>query len=157
MARSANGAVFEIAGHEIGLGQRADIDLKVSESYTRLDVHVPLRVIRGDEPGPAVFVSAGVHGDELNGTGIIRRLLADDDIELLRGTLVLVPHVNVLALDTLSRYLPDRRDLNRSFPGSPQGSLASRYAARIFREIVKKCDYGIDLHSAAMRRTNFPN
>lgn len=157
MAEQVNSTVFEIAGQQIGLGERADVDLKVSESYTRTDVHIPLRVIRGAEPGPAVYITAGVHGDELNGTGIIRRMLADESLNLLRGTLVLVPHVNRPALDTLARYLPDRRDLNRSFPGSPQGSLASRYAATIFRQIMKKCDCGIDLHSAAMRRTNFPN
>jgi predicted deacylase len=154
---SDNGAVFEIAGHQVEPGRTVDIELKVSESYTGLDIHVPVRAMRGKQPGPAVFVMAGIHGDELNGTGIIRRLLADDSLSLKTGTLVLVPHVNVLGLDTLSRYLPDRRDLNRSFPGSPQGSLASRFAAKFFREIVKKCDYGIDLHSAAVRRTNFPN
>jgi len=152
-----NGAAFEIAGERVEAGQSIDIDLKVSESYTGLDVHVPVRVVRGAAPGPTVFVTAGVHGDELNGTGIIRRLIVDEAMDLERGMLVLVPHVNVLGLDTLSRYLPDRRDLNRSFPGSPQGSLASRFASRIFRDLIKRCDFGIDLHSAAVRRTNFPN
>ena len=159
MARRSevNPDVFEIGDRRVGLGEVADLDVKVSEGYTGLDIHVPVRVIRGPDAGPALFVTAGIHGDELNGTGIIRRLLADDGLELVRGTLVLVPHVNVLALDHLSRYLPDRRDLNRSFPGSARGSLASRYASQIFKEVVKRCDFGIDLHSAAVRRTNFPN
>jgi predicted deacylase len=104
-----------------------------------------------------VFVSGALHGDEINGTGAVRALLQDDRSSLRRGALILVPVVNVLAFERHSRYLPDRRDLNRCFPGSRSGSLASRMARTVFDEIVQRSDYGIDLHTAAVRRTNFPN
>ena len=104
-----------------------------------------------------VFVTAALHGDEINGTGAIRELIQDVDFQLLRGSVILVPVLNILAFDRHSRYLPDRRDLNRSFPGSANGSLASRMARIIFDEIVSRCDYGIDLHTASVRRTNYPN
>jgi predicted deacylase len=98
-----------------------------------------------------------LHGDEINGTGVIRQLIQDPDFRLLRGAVILVPVLNLLAFDRHSRYLPDRRDLNRSFPGSATGSLAGRMARTIFTEIVSRSDYGIDLHTAAVRRTNYPN
>jgi predicted deacylase len=99
---------------------------------------------------------AALHGDEINGAGAIRHLIQDGEFRLLRGAVVLVPVLNLLAFDRHSRYLPDRRDLNRCFPGSATGSLASRMARTIFDEIVSRCDYGIDLHTAAVRRTNYP-
>jgi hypothetical protein len=116
-----------------------------------------LTVWRAEEAGPTVFVTAAVHGEELNGAGIVRSLLIDPSFELLRGSLILAPVVNVLGLERHQRYLPDRRDLNRSFPGAWDGSLARRFARAIFEGIVKQSDYGIDLHTAAVRRTNYPN
>jgi hypothetical protein len=114
-------------------------------------------VLHGKKPGPTIWLSAAIHGDELNGTGIVREIITEQPFELRRGTLVLVPVVNLLGFERHSRYLPDRRDLNRCFPGSRHGTAASRLADKIFRRIVSECDYGIDLHSAAVRRTNFPN
>jgi len=148
---------FTIGNADIPLGESRDVDLLVSESYIGTPLHVPVRVIRGAEPGPAMFVTAGIHGDEINGTGIIRRLIMDEHVLVERGTLILAPLINVLGFEQLSRYLPDRRDLNRSFPGSARGSLASRFARVVFTEIARRCDWGIDLHSAAVRRTNYPN
>lgn len=142
---------------KIAPGQECDVDVKVSESYSGRDVSFPVHVKRGSAPGPTLFVTAAVHGDELNGTGAIRSLIGDPELELTSGTLILVPVVNVLGFETHSRYLPDRRDLNRCFPGSATGSQASRLARVVFEEIVGRCDYGIDLHTAAVRRTNFPN
>lgn len=147
---------FSIGKHSVKPGETKDIALKVSESYTGNPVNMFIRVIRGKEPGPAVFVTGAIHGDEFNGTGIVRELMFSD-VELICGTLILIPIVNIFGFENHSRYLPDRRDLNRSFPGDPDGSFASRLADIIFREIVKKCDYGIDLHTAAIRRTNFPH
>jgi uncharacterized protein len=138
-------------------GESAEVALVVSESYSSLTIPIPVFVFRGLQEGPTVFVSAALHGDEINGTGAIRSLICDHLFELQRGTLILVPVVNLLGFDRHSRYLPDRRDLNRSFPGSKQGSLASRMARLIFEEIVGRSNYGIDLHTAAVRRTNFPN
>lgn len=138
-------------------GESKDIAFAVSESYSGMTVNIPIHVRRAKEDGPVVFVTAALHGDEINGTGAIRQLVQDDDLELVRGTLVLIPVLNILAFDRHSRYLPDRRDLNRSFPGSVSGSLASRMARTIFEDIVRGCDYGIDLHTASVRRTNYPH
>ncbi|MGD2123725.1 MAG: M14 family metallopeptidase [Gemmatimonadota bacterium] len=138
-------------------GERADLSLTVSKSYSGTSMKIPVHVWRGLEPGPSVFISAAVHGDEMNGTGTIRHIIQDRPFELRAGSLVLVPVVNILGFEQLSRYSPDRRDLNRSFPGARTGSLTSRLANVIFRNIVARCDYGIDLHTAAIRRTNYPN
>ncbi len=142
---------------EVPLGQRRDVDLLVSESYSSHPVLIPITVWRALEPGPTVFVTAAVHGDELNGTGIVRELLLNPPFDLAKGSLILVPVVNMLGLERHQRYLPDRRDLNRSFPGDISGSLARRFAHAFFEGIVKQSDYGIDLHTAAIRRTNYPN
>lgn len=134
-----------------------DVTLAISESYSSMTVRIPIHVRRAAEVGPVVFVTAALHGDEINGTGAVRELIEDADFKLIRGSIILVPVLNLLAFDRHSRYLPDRRDLNRSFPGSKTGSLAGRMAHAIFDEIVSRCDYGIDLHTAAVRRTNYPN
>jgi predicted deacylase len=146
-----------IAGKRIKRGETCDLRLQFSESYTGLSISVPLRVIAAPKRGPVVFMTALVHGDELNGLGILRELLLEQPLNLTRGTVIAVPAVNVYGLEAHSRYLPDRRDLNRSFPGTSTGSLTSRLAHTVFNEIVSKCDYGIDFHTAAQGRTNFPN
>jgi len=143
-------------GTEIPPGASVDVKLAVSESYSSMTLRIPIHVRRAEEDGPVIFVTAALHGDEINGTGAIRHLIMDDELQLDRGALVLIPVLNLLAFDRHSRYLPDRRDLNRSFPGSLSGSLARRMAHKIFTEIVSRCDYGIDLHTAAVRRTNYP-
>lgn len=157
MARAARKDVGVWPGKKVHPGERADLNLTVSKSYGGTSVKVPVHVWRGEEPGPSVFISAAVHGDEMNGTGTIRHLIQDHPFHLRSGTLVLVPVVNILGFEQLSRYSPDRRDLNRSFPGSRKGSPTSRLAHAVFSNIVARCDYGIDLHTAALRRTNYPN
>lgn len=144
-------------GEPIPKGESRDIFLAVSESYSGMTVKIPIHVRRAIEDGPTVFISGALHGDEINGTGAIRQLVQDENFKLSRGSVVLIPVLNILAFDRHSRYLPDRRDLNRSFPGSSSGSLAGRMAKTIMDEIVARCDYGIDLHSASVRRTNYPN
>ena len=148
---------FTIAGEFVRRGTIRDVRLKISETYTGDEIAIPIRVIRARSAGPVVFVSAAVHGDELNGTGIIHELIPPGSLQLKSGTLLLVPVVNVLGFENQSRYLPDRRDLNRSFPGSSSGSLTSRVARTFMDEVIAKCDFGIDLHTAATFRTNFPN
>lgn len=138
-------------------GKSVEVQLAVSESYSGLTLPIPVMVHRGLEDGPSIFITAALHGDEINGTGIIRALIQDPSLQLKRGTLILVPVLNLLGFERHTRYLPDRRDLNRCFPGSKRGSLAHRMAKIIFDEIVARADYGIDLHTAATRRTNFPN
>lgn len=149
--------IGEWFGQEIGAGESRDVTLAVSESYSSMTVQIPIHIRRAQKPGPVVFVTAALHGDEINGAGAVRNLIQDPALRLEQGSLLLVPVLNLLAFDRHSRYLPDRRDLNRSFPGSTGGSLASRMAHIIFDEIVSRCDAGIDLHTAAVRRTNFPN
>jgi hypothetical protein len=148
---------FVLDGVRVPRGQMRDIRLQVSQRYTGDPVTLPVRVIRGQKPGPALFVSAAIHGHELNGVGIIHELMFYQPPEIRAGTLVLMPVVNIFGFETQSRYMPDRRDLNRSFPGRANGSLAARLAHQFFESIVRKCDYGIDLHTAPAMRTNFPN
>ena len=150
-----NNKVFIIGGVEVpkGKSQRIDIELPSfygSSSYLRT------YVIRGKKKGPTLFISAAIHGDELNGIEIIRRLRKLSLIKRIRGNLILIPIVNNYGVQNLSRYLPDRRDLNRSFPGSAKGALASRVADTFYQEIVSKCDLGIDLHTASIHKDNLP-
>lgn len=155
--KSVTRHVGEWGQRTVAPGEAADVTLTVSTSYSGAPIEIPVHVWRGERPGPAVFITGAVHGDEINGTGVIRQLILERPFDLEAGTLVLVPVVNILAFDRLSRYSPDRRDLNRSFPGKKTGSLTSRLARVIRDEIVARCDYGIDLHTAATRRTNYPN
>ncbi|EWH12251.1 succinylglutamate desuccinylase/aspartoacylase [Catenovulum agarivorans DS-2] len=147
---------LQIGEHTIGLGQRVKLELPVASLYSDTNLSMPVEVIRAKKPGPTLFISAAIHGDELNGIEIIRRLLLQKSFKLSKGTLIAVPVVNVYGLLNQSRYLPDRRDLNRSFPGSPKGSLAGRLAHMFLHEIVHKCNYGIDLHTGAIHRSNYP-
>ena len=147
-----------IAKTRIEPGQALDICLKISETYTGDPIAIPLRVVRAPKTGPTLFICAAVHGNELSGTGIVHELMYQKKtLQITQGTVILIPVVNVFGFETNQRNLPDRRDLNRCFPGSLKGSLARRIAATFMREIVRKCDYGIDLHSAALQRTNYPN
>lgn len=147
---------FNIAGIDIAPGKRATIALPVTKLYTHAPIEIPIHVIRGKQDGPRLFISAAIHGDEINGVEIIRRLLKHAALKRLRGTLVSVPVVNVHGLINHSRYLPDRRDLNRCFPGSERGPLAARLAYLFMKEVVAKCTHGIDLHTGAIHRANLP-
>ena len=149
-------AAFEIGAHTIAPGARQTVDLPVSVMSDHTPVTLSAHVIHGRREGPVLFVSAAIHGDEIIGVEIARRLLRSATIDGLRGTLLVVPIVNTFGFLNQSRYLPDRRDLNRCFPGGPSGSLAARLADIFMREIVDRSDFGIDLHSAAIHRTNMP-
>ena len=146
---------FVLGGVEIPRDTNITINIELPKLYNT-PTKLPVRVIRGKKDGPIVFVSAAIHGDELNGIEIIRRFRKLNILKRLKGTLILVPIVNVYGIMNLSRYLPDRRDLNRSFPGSSKGSLAGRVAKVFFDEIVLKCDLGIDLHTASIHKSNLP-
>lgn len=149
-------AGFEIGGQLVPTGQRKTVDLPVSSLSDHTPVTMSAHVVHGKAPGPVLFVSAGVHGDEVIGIEIVRRLLRSPKMRSLKGTLIVVPIVNSFGFINRSRYLPDRRDLNRCFPGSEGGSLAARLANLFLTEIVARSDFGIDLHSAAVHRTNYP-
>lgn len=147
---------FEIAGHVVLPGERKQIDLPASSLYTHTPLNIPVEVIHGRSAGPVLLVCAAIHGDELNGVEIIRRVRSFRSLNKLHGTLVLVPVVNQFGFIHQSRYLPDRRDLNRCFPGNAQGSIASRVAHVFFNQIVSRCTHIIDLHTAAIKRDNLP-
>lgn len=145
-----------IAGAEIYPGEKRKLSLKIAKLYDYTNMRMPVAVIRGQEEGPTLFVSAAIHGDEINGVDIIRRLLKRKALRELRGTLIAIPIVNIFGFNDKSRYLPDRRDLNRSFPGEERGSLASQIAYIFRTEIVEQCTHGIDLHTGAIHRRNLP-
>ncbi len=119
-------------------------------------VTLPVRVVHGTEDGARLWLSAAIHGDEINGVEIIRRVLDLLDPAALTGSVLALPIVNVFGFLSHSRYLPDRRDLNRSFPGSRRGSLAARLAKIVMAEVVEPCSHGIDLHTATVGRMNLP-
>lgn len=149
-------APLVIGGINVPLGKRVKIEIPVTRMPTGNMLSLPVAVIRGRYPGPCLWISAAIHGDELNGIEIVRRIIRSLQISHLYGTVLAVPVVNIFGLLEQSRYLPDRRDLNRSFPGSSRGSLAARLAAIFMKEVVSHCTHGIDLHTAAIHRTNFP-
>ncbi len=147
---------LEIAGVKVAAGQRNAFDIPGAQLYTHTPLDMPVEVICGRVDGPVLLVCAAIHGDELNGVEIIRRLRALKVLRRLRGTLVLVPVVNLFGFIHRSRYLPDRRDLNRCFPGHAEGSLGSRVAHSFFSEVASKCTHIIDLHTGALHRDNLP-
>jgi len=154
MARTPQG--FVIGGTAVAPGERRVVDIPVAPMYTHDDISIAVQVIRGRREGPTLFICAAIHGDEINGVEIIRRLLQHKALNRLRGTLLAIPIVNVYGFLNHTRYLPDGRDLNRSFPGSPKGSLTGRVAHTFVEEIVKKSTHGIDLHTGSRHRSNFP-
>ena len=147
---------FELDGNSVPAGSRATVDLPVSVLSNHTPIMLSVQVVHGTRPGPTVFVSAAVHGDEIIGVEIIRRLLRSPALKRLAGTLLCIPVVNAFGFISHQRYLPDRRDLNRSFPGSANGSLAGQLAHMFLSHIVARCEVGIDLHSAAINRVNLP-
>ncbi len=145
--------IFDV---EILPGESKWIHADIAKLFDNTQMRLPVKVIRGQEDGPRLFISGAIHGDEILGVEIIRRLLAHKKLSLLRGTLIAAPIVNIFGYNSMSRYLPDRRDLNRSFPGSRTGSLASRIANIFMEEIVANCTHGIDIHTGALHRYNLP-
>ncbi len=154
--RAAQDQVLLFAGTKVPPATERHFEVPVSALPTGHDLSLPVRVLNGALPGPRLWLSAALHGDELNGVEIVRGVLDVVRPQALRGALYAVPIVNVFGFLQHSRYLPDRRDLNRSFPGSQRGSLAGRLASLFLDQIVAPCDYGIDLHTAAAGRTNLP-
>jgi predicted deacylase len=147
---------FEIAGESVAPGSRALIDIPVARLSNHTPVTLPVHVIHGRRAGPTLFISAAIHGDEILGVEIIRRLLNAKGLDNLKGTLLCIPIVNAFGFLAQTRYLPDRRDLNRVFPGSRNGSLAGQLAYLFLKEIVGRSDFGIDVHTGAINRANLP-
>lgn len=156
MPKKKLGNDIVISGETVKPGEQIIIDVPISPLYTRTPMSISVHVANGKVKGPCLFITSAVHGDELNGVEIIRRLMAKIDVKKLKGTIIALPIVNVFGFIYRSRYLPDRRDLNRSFPGSHHGSLAARIANFIMEEIFSQCTHGIDLHTGAIHRENLP-
>ena len=147
---------WELGGCDVPPGSRHSIDLPVGSMTGHAPVILPVEVLRGKQDGPVLLVTACLHGDEINGTEIVRRLLRAPALKRLRGTLIAAPVLNMPAFLARSRYLPDRRDLNRLFPGASSGSLGARLARVIMRDLVSRCDAMIDLHTGTANRPNLP-
>jgi uncharacterized protein len=147
---------FQIGDETIARGTRRTVELQVSVLANNMPMKMPVHVIHGEKPGPVFFMSGVVHGDEIQGVEIIRQVLQQLKNRAIAGTILAVPIVNSFGFLNHSRYMPDRRDLNRSFPGSDRGSLASLLADLFFHEVVLRSHYGVDLHTAALHRTNLP-
>ena len=147
---------LEIGGERLLPGEARTVEINVAPTFSNDDMSLSVQVVRGVRPGPTLFVCAAIHGDEINGVEIVRRVLKSLDPKKMAGSLLAIPIVNVYGFNHHSRYLPDGRDLNRSFPGSPSGSLTGRLAYIFMSEIVAKCSHGIDLHTGGRHRSNFP-
>lgn len=147
---------FALGNSIIPPGTRMVVDIPFGKLYTHTELNIGAHVIHGKKAGPVLLITAALHGDEINGVEICRRLLREDKLNQLKGTLIVVPIVNTYGFVQQSRYLPDRRDLNRSFPGSEKGSLGSRMAYQFMERILKKSTHVIDLHTGAIHRSNFP-
>ncbi|MHC5010196.1 MAG: succinylglutamate desuccinylase/aspartoacylase family protein, partial [Planctomycetota bacterium] len=150
------GEALRVREQVVEPGTRRHFELPVARLPTGTWLSLPLQVVCGARPGPRLWLSGVIHGDELNGVEIVRRVLSRVEPRRLSGSVLAAPIVNVFGFIGQSRYLPDRRDLNRSFPGSPQGSLASRLAHLFMSEVVAHSTHGIDLHSGSNHRTNLP-
>lgn len=148
---------FLFGDHVVPAGGRASVSLELPGQSKYTPLSMPVHIVHGKKEGPTLFVSAAIHGDEIGGIEIIRQLLIQKALNRLHGTLICVPVVNVFGFLNHTRYMPDRRDLNRSFPGSEHGSLAARVAHTFKTEIIDRADYGIDLHTGANHRTNYPH
>ncbi len=153
---SGQAGPFSIGGRSIQPGTMDRIAIPIAPLYTQASMELAAVIVHGARPGCRLWVSAGIHGDEILGIHVIRRLLGKLDPATLAGTVVAVPFVNSFGLVQQTRYLPDGRDLNRTFPGSKHGSLTSRLAYAFMNEIVARCTHGIDLHTAGMHRDNLP-
>jgi len=150
------GEPVEIGGSSVPAGTRARIELPVARLPTETWLSLPIEVVNGRRSGPRLWLSAAIHGDEINGVEIIRQVLSKLDARRLRGSVIAAPIVNVFGFISQSRYLPDRRDLNRCFPGSSRGSMASRLGHLFMTEVVRNSTHGIDLHTGSNHRTNLP-
>jgi len=145
---------FFLLGKEIPEGERTVLDLKVAKLHTRTTVNVPVIIERSSNPGPVVLLLAGIHGDETNGVGIIREIISQDINKPKNGTIICIPVFNIFGYLIQTREFPDGRDLNRMFPGSATGSLASQFAYQFTQKIAPFVDYIIDFHTGGGERDN---
>ena len=147
---------LQLLGEEVLPGKFMPLNWSPEQSFQSLNTPVPVLVAHGANRGPVMCLTAAIHGDELNGIEMIRRLIYQLDPEKMNGTVIGIPIVNLDGFRRGSRYLADRRDLNRHFPGSPKGSAADRMAYSLFHNVIRHCEYLVDLHTGSLKRTNLP-
>ena len=143
-----------ILGHKIGLGERKVINFNIAKLYTATDVEIPIIIERSKIPGPTILMTAGIHGDEINGVEVVRQVIARKINRPKKGTIICIPILNIFGFLNASRAFPDGRDLNRVFPGTKTGSLASRVAYHFTKEILPHVDYCLDFHTGGASRFN---
>lgn len=148
--------IMQIQGMNIPAGERTDIALSISRLPTHTPIELPVRIFRAPKPGPVLLLTGGLHGDEINGVEIVRRMIYRKMIQPDRGTVIAIPLVNVYGFIQSARGVPDGKDINRSFPGSKSGSLAKLVAHTLIREIIPLVDVGVDFHTGGASRANFP-
>lgn len=148
--------VLHILGEEVRLGQSTEASFGVAKLHSRNTVEVPVIINRSKKPGPTVLITAGIHGDEVNGVEIVRQIIAKGINKPKIGTIICIPVINIFGFINMDRDFPDGRDLNRSFPGSKSGSLASRVAYKLINEVVPHADLVLDYHTGGADRFNSP-
>ncbi len=148
--------VLEILGEKVGLGKSVEASFGVAKLHSRNAVEVPVIIERSKKPGPTVLITAGIHGDEVNGVEIVRQIIAKGINKPKKGTIICIPVINIFGFIHMDREFPDGRDLNRVFPGSKNGSLASRVAHKLITEIVPYADIILDYHTGGADRFNSP-
>ncbi|TDL99284.1 MAG: succinylglutamate desuccinylase [Flavobacteriaceae bacterium] len=148
---------FVILGKEVKPGESAFLEMEVAKLHTRNRLRITVIVERAKEEGPTLLLLGGVHGDEINGVSIIREIIGTKMNKPIKGTIICIPVFNVFGFLNQTREFPDGRDLNRMFPGSPNGSLASQFAYKFTKEIAPLVDYVIDFHTGGDKRENIPN
>ncbi|AXO80517.1 succinylglutamate desuccinylase [Olleya aquimaris] len=151
-----NNDVLEILGETIKPGQSAEVSFNVAKLHTRTPVDVPIIIERSKKPGPTVLFTAGIHGDEINGTEIVRQLISKGINKPKIGTTICIPVLNIFGFINMERAFPDGRDLNRVFPGHKNGSLASRVAYELINEVIPHVDFIVDFHTGGALRFNAP-
>ncbi|MCC5933103.1 MAG: succinylglutamate desuccinylase/aspartoacylase family protein [Balneolales bacterium] len=148
--------IFEMKGQRVKPGDSAVISFRIARLPTHTQIDLPVYIFRGAEAGPVLLLTAGLHGNEINGIEIVRKMISEGSVKPSRGTVVAIPIVNIYGFLQSERYLPDGKDLNRSFPGNQTGSLAQRVAWVLMNEIIPKIDFGIDFHTGGASLSNFP-
>ncbi|MBX7125940.1 MAG: succinylglutamate desuccinylase/aspartoacylase family protein [Cyclobacteriaceae bacterium] len=152
----ANSGEFSIAGEPVAPGEFKEIHINIARLPSRTQIDTPIYVYRSERPGPVLALTAGMHGDEINGMEIVRRVMDQGIHRVDAGTVVCMPIINMYGFLNYSRDVPDGKDINRSFPGSKNGSLAARVAHHLMTDVIPFIDVGIDFHTGGARRTNHP-
>ncbi len=147
---------MEINGVSISPGEEKKIDVNIAKLPSHSAIDISITVSRSEKPGPVLLLMGGLHGDEINGSEIVRRLIEKDLHHPLIGSVICIPIINVYGFIHFSRYVPDGKDVNRSFPGNKNGSLAARMAYYLTKDILPVIDFGLDFHTGGADRTNYP-